>query len=95
LVLNEEKFLEFYNDQYYVSSEVSLLPRLENTFHKIHEDFTIYLLAFEGIYMEKSIVSAPKIGMCAPEIDLKDSKIDASGKGCISGEGRGKGLQTG
>ena len=53
------------------------------------QNFTIYMIAFEKIRAVGFDVAGPRIGMCAPDIELVDSKVDACGRGCPANNGLG------
>ena len=58
---------------------------LSSVLKAITNNFTIYVVSFEKINMTGSYLAAPRIGFCAPEIGIYNSKVDTNGKGCTSG----------
>ena len=54
-------------------------------------NYTTYLVANQKIEMQATAVEGPRIGICTTELTMVDSKIEASGHGCVSDEGLGHG----
>mmetsp|Transcript_32354 Transcript_32354/g.23370 ORF Transcript_32354/g.23370 Transcript_32354/m.23370 type:complete len:123 (+) Transcript_32354:1837-2205(+) len=57
------------------------------------KNYTVVVMAFEEIDLKGVNLSGPRISMCAPSIQLIDSDINASWKGCQSNQGLGAGEQ--
>ena len=58
-------------------------------------NYTTFLIANDQMNILKSSIEGPRIGLCATNMTLAESKVDASGHGCLSDEGLGAGSQTG
>jgi len=48
----------------------------------VFENYTIYVVAFDDLKLEGTKISAPRVGLCAPNINLVDSDVEVSGRGC-------------
>ena len=58
--------------------------------------WNVYILAIGQIQAdEKSAIRAPRIGMCATNITMSQTKVHSNGKGCKAGQGLGAGMQAG
>ena len=53
------------------------------------------MVSYGELSMFGADVSGPRIGICANNVTLVDTSIDASGFGCSSDQGLGRGRQSG
>ena len=53
------------------------------------------LIINDQMNIVKSSIEGARIGLCATNMTLAESKIDATGHGCLADEGLGAGSQTG
>lgn len=83
---NHDDFINTFNDQF-----ESNMTSLENSVSALMKNFTIQIIAFEKIDLYGSQITGPRISLCAPEIIVDNSDIDAEGKGCQPEKGIGKG----
>ena len=58
-------------------------------------NYTTFLIANDQMNIVKSSIEGPRIGLCATNMTLAESNINASGHGCLADEGLGAGGQTG
>ena len=57
-------------------------------------NYTIYMVSFKEINLIGSDITAPRIGMCAPDININsNTKLETSGHGCPSAHGLGGGIR--
>lgn len=57
-------------------------------------NYTIYMVSFKEINLSGSDIKAPRIGLCAPDIEInKGTSLDTTGRGCKSAEGLGSGIR--
>lgn len=82
--ITQESFLRAYNHNHEEKAS-----QIYETFAGISESFNVYLASETGIYMNDSTIHAPKIGLCAPNIDTYNTVLNAARKGCPSGSGIG------
>ena len=78
--ISELSFIKNYNSMFGANQ-----TSLSSVLKAITNNFTIYVVSFEKINMTGSYLTAPRIGFCAPEIGIYNSKVDTNGKGCTSG----------
>ena len=64
---------------------------IEDTVSILAKGYLIYLMSENYIMMDESAIHAPRIGMCAPNIETRNVTIDAGERGCWGGHGIGKG----
>jgi hypothetical protein len=57
----------------------------------VARNYTVYMVAFESIDLSGATISGPRVGMCAPNVDLYMTEVDTAGKGCQADAGIGKG----
>jgi hypothetical protein len=50
------------------------------------------MVSFEGVMLRGVNITAPRVGICAPNITLFGSQIETSGRGCPSNRGVGAGV---
>jgi hypothetical protein len=56
------------------------------------DTWNVYILAWEKITINSAYVEAPRIGFCAPNMDIQSSDLSADGRGCLNDKGTGKGV---
>jgi len=81
-----EDFIESFNTQF-----GSNFTELEETIPILMNNYTIYLVSFNEMFLGGSVLQGSRIGFCAPNITLINSEIDTAGRGCPSDTGLGKG----
>ena len=75
-----------FNERYNTS-----ITHLPEALKILSNNYTIYLVSFDEISLEGSLISAPRIGLCAPNINSTKSVLDAANKGCSPPDGLGMG----
>jgi len=78
--ITTKNFLTAFNNKYGMKA-----TRLEDTIKNLTQSFQIYMVSETGIQMNRSILNAPRIGLCAPNIIVSDSLLNAAEKGCWPG----------
>ena len=68
---------------------------LENLWGGLSGNFSTYILALGKADISGASITGPRIGLCAANAELIDSKFDTSERGCPPDMGLGKGLQYG
>ena len=69
--------------------------KFENFWGGLYHNYTTYLMSLGDIKMTGSIVEGPRIGLCAANLDMTETLLDASEQGCPSDFGLGVGTQYG
>ena len=64
---------------------------IEHTTYHLAQGYTVYMLAEEQLSIESSSVQGPRLGLCASDIDIVDSVLNAAEQGCARGMGIGHG----
>ena len=64
---------------------------MRQTLPVLVNNYTVYIVAFGMADLSGVTIEAPRIGICAHDISLEGSKLDATGRGCVSDEGIGAG----
>lgn len=67
--------------------------KFPNWWGAIRANYTVYLLSSGETKLSGAEISGARIGLCAASADVKKSSIDASGHGCPSDQGLGKGVK--
>lgn len=62
---------------------------LDDVIRYIFKNFTVYMVSFDEINFSGTNVTASRVGMCAPNIQMIDSHLDVSARGCQSHKGLG------
>ena len=58
-------------------------------------NYTTYMVSYGEISLFGADVSGPRLGICAGNVTIVDTRIDSSGYGCKSDQGLGRGHQSG
>jgi len=87
---NHSTYIDSFNDQFKFK-----VKKLDSVIRTVFRNFTVYMVSFEGISINGSSITASRIGICAPYVDITSSHLDSSGRGCFSHEGIGAGLLGG
>ena len=64
---------------------------LKDTIPHIMTNYTIFLFSLQDIKMQKTMIEAPRIGICSNTLEMQKSKVTASRHGCESDDGFGRG----
>ena len=67
--------------------------RFENTWGGLKANYSSYILSMGDVKMEGATIEGPRVGVCAANVELSESKLDVSGHGCPSDYGRGTGVK--
>lgn len=67
--------------------------KFENWWGALKSNYTIYLISSGETKLSGAHITGSRIGICAASAEVKNSQIDASGRGCPSDSGLAKGLQ--
>jgi hypothetical protein len=84
-----ESFIEAFNNRF-GEKIISLGDALQT----LSQNYTIYAVSFESITLLESTVNGPRIGLCAPDINVTSTKLNAAQMGCMNdglGQGNGNG----
>jgi hypothetical protein len=93
-LLKFQDVLDHYNEQYDLRGQSNnrfYAKKPINMRDKIQSKWSIYLISLGSINVEGSKMRAPRIGICANEINVNTSKIDSSMRGCKADQGLGPG----
>lgn len=77
-------FLEYYNQQY--NAQATQISEMTAT---IMDWWNIYIMTHGKLTLQGTSVVAPKVGLCAGDITLMNSKVDTSWRGCPHDQGLG------
>ena len=83
--LEYQSLLDYYNEQFgYSSTPTSPFYARQSSDleFNIIKKWQVYLLSLGTISIQSSKIKAPRIGVCGNDIFVKDSKIDATERGC-------------
>jgi len=61
---------------------------------KIMANWNVYILSTGRINVKSTDIIAPRIGICASDIEFHTSSLDTSSRGCKSDTGMGHGKRT-
>ena len=90
--LDFEEILEQYNTQYHLTESNNYYAiHARDLTHFVQMNWNVYLLSLGHIDVYNSAIDGPRIGMCANNIVLNLTNVDASSKGCKHDSGLGKG----
>lgn len=70
------------------------LTHIDQVIRTVFENYTIYIVAFDDLQFSGVKITAPRVGLCAPNITLVNSNVEVSNRGCKSSMGRGLGVAT-
>ena len=63
----------------------------DTVLHGLLTNYTTYLVADKQVLIKSASIEGPRIGICTTNLTMIDSELNASGKGCKSDEGLGRG----
>jgi hypothetical protein len=86
LKYDADSFRQQFNDQFNTTYRT-----LDHVVGLAAKNFSVYMVSFGSIELAGSSINGPRVGMCAPDVDLYNSQIDSSAKGCRADHGIGKG----
>ena len=92
--LREEDLISRVYDQFPAYQAIENLI-FENFWGGLYRNYTTYLLSLGDIKMTKSSIEGSRIGVCAANVDLKETTLTTSEHGCPSDYGLGRGSQFG
>ena len=87
---NHETYLTAFNNQFVPKSKKKA-TRIDQVIRTVFHNYTVYIVSFQDLRLIGANISAPRIGICAPNITLAGSHMDVSEQGCPSHMGRGYG----
>ena len=64
---------------------------MEDTYEQVGKNFTTFLLSYGSINIDKSLMSASRIGTCSSNLKLTKTILNADGRGCPNDQGISKG----
>ena len=65
----------------------------ENIWGGLRSNYSAYIISLRDVNFEGSHIEGPRLGICAANANIRDTKIDTSGHGCPSDWGFGRGLK--
>lgn len=68
------------------------MKTVDDAMKYLSNNYTIYIVSFNAINLLNGTVTGSRIGLCAPEINLTHSHLDAASLGCSPGHGLGHGI---
>lgn len=67
------------------------LPTFTSVLSGLMHNYTNYFISNNELLLLSTMIEGPRIGVCATNITMQDSSINASGHGCMGDEGIGRG----
>ena len=90
--LDYQYIMDMYNTQYgFDDKNPHYATHSRDLVEYIMRKWNVYMLSLGDLTMTKADVKGPRIGLCANGIGIGESRIDASGRGCMHDSGLGQG----
>ena len=65
----------------------------ENIWGGLRSNYSAYIISMKDAKLQGSILEGPRLGICAANAKIQDTKINTDGHGCPSDWGFGRGLK--
>jgi hypothetical protein len=67
---------------------------MNEVIQNVMQNYTIYIVSFKEVTLTGSNIIAPRIGICAPDINvMTGTTLDTEGRGCHDNKGLGGGIR--